>query len=168
MRYKSICKRGKDPDIIYPDLADLTKGENKLDAISSQSKGQLLSLYPGSLATPHSSYPWQQISNTRQSNSLQLETSRTFNVDGVEELQCPYCMKMFATKCGLRDHVKKHEGDFRYRCNICAKGFQMNDHFEGHMNSHMGHRPYCCNYCGRNFSYKGSLTSHAKNCSGRT
>lgn len=81
-----------------------------------------------------------------------------------EKFFCPTCGKVYATKVGLAEHTKVHQGSYRYNCHICNKGIMIKSHYEAHINSHMGLKPFQCTVCNKTFTYKTSLTQHQINC----
>lgn len=77
---------------------------------------------------------------------------------------CNICGKSFTMKGNLTDHVKLHQGIYRYKCDICGKGFRSKMHYEGHMNTHTDYRPYKCSVCDKAFSYIQSFRKHVVIC----
>ena len=83
---------------------------------------------------------------------------RTFHV---KDLQCPHCSRKYATRCGLKEHVKhKHENQARYRSETCGKGFTIRSHYHDHIATHDGVSRNECHVCGKKFTFKSSLNSH--------
>lgn len=76
------------------------------------------------------------------------------------DLVCSYCGTTFKTKTGLKEHVNKHEGVYRYYCEICGKGFMIKTYYLGHYNTHLKQQPYQCEVCQKTFAYKRSLLQH--------
>lgn len=93
-----------------------------------------------------------------------LRTTSKYTSKRVGSLLCSYCDKAFVTRVGLDEHVKKHQGIFRYRCEECQKGFQMKEHYEGHLNMHLGYKAFTCSYCQTGFHYRRSWKTHEAKC----
>lgn len=79
-------------------------------------------------------------------------------------LVCTFCGVTFTTKTGLREHVNKHKGTYRYECQFCGKGFMIRTDYEGHVNAHLDYKPYECERCHKQFSYRRSLIRHRLIC----
>ena len=46
------------------------------------------------------------------------------------------CIKQFVTKGQWKNHLRKHEGNFKFQCEICDEGFLHKDVLNVHMNRH--------------------------------
>ncbi len=62
----------------------------------------------------------------------------------------------------LKEHIKLHQGIYRYHCPYCGKGFSATWSLRGHMATHTGVREFKCDLCGKEFFYKQHLNSHLK------
>lgn len=91
-------------------------------------------------------------------------TNRSPDFVRQEILICSYCSATFTSNTGLRNHIRRHTGQFRHNCDICNKGFMFKTDYEGHMNVHMNLKPYGCDWCDKSFAYKQSFMNHRKHC----
>ncbi|XP_051776406.1 zinc finger protein 1035 [Erpetoichthys calabaricus] len=57
--------------------------------------------------------------------------------------KCTFCFKSFNWKSGLYRHLKKHEGEKKYRCQKCDRAFFRKDHFQKHLYSCKDRKDYC-------------------------
>lgn len=74
--------------------------------------------------------------------------------------KCPYCQRMFNSGGGYRDHVKSHEGVFRYTCSYCSRGFVAKKNYMEHLALHTGDCYFACKMCDAKFKNHYQLKVH--------
>ncbi|XP_046408111.1 zinc finger protein 16-like [Ischnura elegans] len=86
----------------------------------------------------------------------------TANADGRDETEhrCTLCDKVYASKDGLRRHVKLHTRPKEFKCEVCGREFFWNCELRKHMDLHEGRKPYECSTCGKTFSLRHHLNNH--------
>ena len=72
---------------------------------------------------------------------------------------CDICGKLVAN---LRDHVKRHNNDYRFACDECPRAFICAAKLEQHKCVHTGKKDFLCQDCGKSFMYKKTLQAHVK------
>ncbi len=100
-----------------------------------------------------------------------------------EEVLCPLCGQMYATKISLWKHMKKQHNDYRYNqitetndrilCNLCGRTYASRDsllvhkentHKDYHRNQAARHKSgLLCQACGLSYSSISSLKTHIRN-----
>ncbi len=96
----------------------------------------------------------------------QMPKCSTMDVQGIDQdgrVVCQTCNKR-VSQLYLVEHMRRHEGRFRYYCSLCKKGFLGKTHYVGHMNKHSNKRPFVCPKCGAGFLFKFHMTSHYMSC----
>lgn len=74
---------------------------------------------------------------------------------------CHMCGKRFRVNQGLARHLKEtHDGVKNIPCDLCGRMFSTRRNAEDHRRIHTGERPYVCNVCGKTFKQKASLFVH--------
>ncbi|XP_043202240.1 zinc finger protein 771-like isoform X1 [Amphibalanus amphitrite] len=118
------------------------------------------------------------------------ELSRHMNEAHADQLMpCGHCDKRFATKAGLKQHVKQHEerrhvcplcprrfvalhdlqlhsiykhSDERpFSCDVCRRTFKTLCILRRHKLRHTGLKPHTCAHCGMTFTHKFAMEAHA-------
>ncbi len=97
--------------------------------------------------------------NGKMTTNFQQSESVHTSVPG---LYCSLCRKAFQTICGYKDHMQRHQGQYRFKCNLCNQGFMNKTNYMVHMNMHSNRRPYICSICGKGFFAKGTCKQHEK------
>ncbi|XP_060081703.1 zinc finger Y-chromosomal protein-like [Ylistrum balloti] len=86
-------------------------------------------------------------------------------VQQVQGLICDRCGKKYATKFGLKLHIKsKHELVFKHLCELCGKGFNQSVQYKLHCSSHVIVPDNVCPMCKGEFSVESSLKRHMRIC----
>ncbi|XP_043397759.1 zinc finger protein 316 [Chelonia mydas] len=75
-------------------------------------------------------------------------------------LQRPHCVKSFAPRPRLAEHLRTHSGDRPFKCLDCGKTFGKRSAFVVPCRSHTGQRPYPCPACQQRFSHRSRLLAH--------
>jgi len=81
------------------------------------------------------------------------------------EYKCSYedCEKVYKAKIALRDHMRRHRGDFRYECEPCGKLFATPEFLNAHNRTHgRTERLFVCDICSKDYKDQGSLNAHLK------
>lgn len=73
---------------------------------------------------------------------------------------CPLCRKLLTTANGYRDHMRNHEGVFRYCCKYCHRGFNATKNYLEHLASHTGVSYFRCRGCNVCFRSRYLLQRH--------
>lgn len=78
---------------------------------------------------------------------------------------CQHCNRSYFHRRHLDYHMRKHNGDQRYKCELCvpAKTFHYSDATKWHKIRHHGEAaPFNCTICGKKFIHEKSLATHEK------
>ncbi|CRL00467.1 CLUMA_CG013729, isoform A [Clunio marinus] len=75
------------------------------------------------------------------------------------EFKCETCLKMFATKGSLKEHVKIHSNIKEHVCVICKKSFKTVSVLTNHLDTH-NETGYGCSDCGLRLNSKRTLRQH--------
>ncbi len=76
-----------------------------------------------------------------------------------QSIQCPECFKVFSGPSGLRLHMPKHTGQFKFWCGKCQRDFSCRANYQAHMDKHEG-ITFPCQKCTKRFKTKISLNYH--------
>lgn len=93
-------------------------------------------------------------------NSSQLGVHKKRVHSGIKNHVCNICGYAATYKGTLREHLKRHIGDFNFHCESCGKGFYSKYELQRHKNFHTGERPFGCVICGKEFVSHGYLRRH--------
>ena len=78
---------------------------------------------------------------------------------------CPQCQCTFASRGGLREHVKHiHQQLARYHCEHCGKGYSIRSNYYDHVATHTGAKRNVCHICQNQFTFNYSLKVHIRRC----
>lgn len=75
---------------------------------------------------------------------------------------CDICSKTFASKSGLRFHLKSHDAIKSYPCRYCDKRFVIPSYTKRHEKIHTGDKPFICQYCSATFASSNGLKYHLR------
>lgn len=75
---------------------------------------------------------------------------------------CDICSKTFASKSGLRFHLKSHDAVKSYPCRYCDKRFVIPSYTKRHEKIHTGDKPFICQYCSVTFASSNGLKYHLR------
>ena len=84
---------------------------------------------------------------------------------GSKTFECKICFKTYVHEISLSEHVKKHQGLFKFICSECGQGFGRKFQLDGHIASkHKGIDLYTCpiSSCRKGFGYKGNYEAHMR------
>lgn len=79
--------------------------------------------------------------------------------------RCKLCGRSYFHQRHLDYHLRKHDGDHRYKCEICVpeKGFYYSDAVKWHkIRHHNEPAPFNCGICSKKFIHGKSLRTHEK------
>ena len=84
---------------------------------------------------------------------------------GERSHRCGHCGKVYKVQKALRNHVKKHDINYKppeFQCDMCQKSFCNSYILECHKKSeHLGlKRSFLCSTCGKSFTTKHTLQQH--------
>lgn len=90
---------------------------------------------------------------------------RYVHSDGVRNLKCEVCMRLFIDKSDLKKHMVVHSGTKPYTCPTptCLKSFTHRHNMMEHCKIHdtdPADRAHKCTFCGSSFNRKSNLTKH--------
>ncbi len=80
----------------------------------------------------------------------------------MESYKCQECGKVYMSYTGFKDHIRRHQGQFRHRCPVCGEGFMNLNQFQGHVNRHGNLRPFSCPICEKTFSQPNNAKQHLR------
>ena len=80
---------------------------------------------------------------------------------------CEICVKTFNFNFRLREHMRRHTGEFRYFCKVCGKGVMAKQDMTAHMVTHGSEKPFKCQICGLDYGMKSRLKKHMLNVHGQ-
>ena len=79
---------------------------------------------------------------------------------------CDVCSKTFASKSGLRFHLKSHIGAKPHLCRHCGKGFAIPSYAKRHERIHTGEKRFVCQFCSAAFASSNGLKYHLRSHTG--
>lgn len=79
---------------------------------------------------------------------------------------CDVCSKTFASKSGLRFHLKSHIGAKPHLCRYCGKGFAIPSYAKRHERTHTGEKRFVCQFCSAAFASSNGLKYHLRSHTG--
>ncbi|KAG7211115.1 hypothetical protein KM043_010441 [Ampulex compressa] len=79
---------------------------------------------------------------------------------------CDVCSKRFASKSGLRFHLKMHDGSKPHVCQFCDKRFAIPSYKKRHERIHTGGKRLVCHVCSAAFASSNGLKYHLRAHSG--
>ncbi|XP_050588962.1 zinc finger protein 846-like isoform X2 [Bombus affinis] len=75
---------------------------------------------------------------------------------------CDICSKTFASKSGLRFHLKSHDAVKSYPCRYCDKRFVIPSYTKRHEKIHTGDKRFVCQFCSATFASSNGLKYHLR------
>ena len=75
-------------------------------------------------------------------------------------VSCHLCHKILQTKVGYDDHMKRHQGVYRYNCTFCNKGFSGLKDLKEHTTKHTNENYFKCTKCTESFRYHNQWKTH--------
>lgn len=75
---------------------------------------------------------------------------------------CDICSKTFASKSGLRFHLKSHDAVKSYPCRYCGKRFVIPSYAKRHEKIHAGDKRFVCQFCSATFASSNGLKYHLR------
>ncbi|XP_012165629.2 zinc finger protein 14 [Bombus terrestris] len=75
---------------------------------------------------------------------------------------CDICSKTFASKSGLRFHLKSHDAVKPYPCRYCDKRFVIPSYTKRHEKIHTGDKRFVCQFCSATFASSNGLKYHLR------
>lgn len=75
---------------------------------------------------------------------------------------CDICSKTFASKSGLRFHLKSHNAVKSYPCRYCGKRFVIPSYTKRHEKIHAGDKRFVCQFCSATFASSNGLKYHLR------
>ena len=79
---------------------------------------------------------------------------------------CDVCSKTFASKSGLRFHLKLHIGAKPHLCRHCGKGFAIPSYAKRHERIHRSEKLFVCQFCSALFASANGLKYHLRSHTG--
>ncbi|CAG2057041.1 unnamed protein product, partial [Timema podura] len=79
---------------------------------------------------------------------------------GIKTFFCPVCEKGYYSATQLRTHARTHSSIRPYLCNICGKSYKLDSDLKRHSFIHSELSPYLCNICGKTTNSKSELNVH--------
>lgn len=93
-------------------------------------------------------------------NGLKRHT-KMYHTQPTQTFQCQYCNKVFARKCLLTTHIRRHFDQRPYKCPHCTKSFKTRQYLTGHVNGvHKTDKQFVCEKCGARFSWRTTWKRH--------
>ncbi|XP_015436155.1 PREDICTED: zinc finger protein 782-like [Dufourea novaeangliae] len=94
------------------------------------------------------------------------KTTRSIDDEQGKPYLCDVCSKTFASKSGLRFHLKSHVGTKPYSCRYCSKRFTIPSYVKRHERIHGGDKPFICHVCSAAFASSNGLRYHLRSHTG--
>ncbi|XP_065083752.1 zinc finger protein 260-like [Ochlerotatus camptorhynchus] len=79
-----------------------------------------------------------------------------------KKFKCPHCDRSFSQSNNLIYHVRKHTGEKPFACDKCDKSFICKSHLLSHSRTHVNDQPFQCEICSRRFNQACNLTKHLR------
>ncbi|KAK1118523.1 hypothetical protein K0M31_014832 [Melipona bicolor] len=96
------------------------------------------------------------------SGNVQSYDDRVVSVTDIRYL-CDVCSKTFASKSGLRFHMKSHTSAAKaHPCRHCGKGFAIPSYARRHERIHAGDKRFVCHFCSAAFASSNGLKYHLR------
>jgi len=91
-----------------------------------------------------------------------LDVDKEVIRDPTKPFQCHLCIKSFASRTFLVNHVKtQHSVSKQIKCNECPKAFFIKQDLEKHQKVHHSLDPkYLCTHCGKSYTSSTALKNH--------
>ncbi|GAB5355371.1 hypothetical protein AAMO2058_000200200 [Amorphochlora amoebiformis] len=86
---------------------------------------------------------------------LQKHLNRTLGI-----WQCHICLKIFARRQSLGEHMGIHLNSKEFKCSVCERPFNSKPNYIRHMRTHSNMTRFNCTTCGKGFHQKINLLSH--------
>ena len=90
------------------------------------------------------------------------QPSNTTDSEAGKRYLCDVCSKTFASKSGLRFHLKTHDGAKPHLCRYCGKGFAIPSYAKRHEGIHTGEKRFVCQFCSAAFASANGLRFHLR------
>ncbi|XP_046351460.2 uncharacterized protein LOC124131961 [Haliotis rufescens] len=91
-----------------------------------------------------------------------LGNTKGLLIQGLSEYTCPCCKKTVGTVEQLRQHIKHHFVERRFKCTMCDMSFFNNYYLETHIRIHNKDFSFHCDQCPRKFASSNFLNNHIK------
>ncbi|XP_033331968.2 uncharacterized protein LOC117223669 isoform X1 [Megalopta genalis] len=85
---------------------------------------------------------------------------------GEKKYLCDLCSKTFASKSGLRFHLKSHVGEKPHPCRHCGKRFAIPSYAKRHERIHTAEKQFVCHVCSAAFASSNGLRYHLRSHTG--
>ncbi|XP_062542328.1 zinc finger protein 26-like [Armigeres subalbatus] len=79
-----------------------------------------------------------------------------------KKFKCPHCDRSFSQSNNLIYHIRKHTGEKPFPCDKCDKSFICKSHLLSHARSHENDKPFQCEFCSKRFNQACNLTKHLR------
>ncbi|KAJ1125618.1 hypothetical protein NDU88_004042 [Pleurodeles waltl] len=73
---------------------------------------------------------------------------------------CPTCQKQFFNLLAMKNHLRIHLNQNRYKCLDCGKAFRVSSRLASHRRIHMQGGPFPCHQCPKRFFRKSTFQKH--------
>lgn len=73
---------------------------------------------------------------------------------------CPTCQKQFFNLLAMKNHLRIHLNQNRYKCLDCGKAFRVSSRLASHRRIHMQGGPFPCRQCPKRFFRKSTFQKH--------